>query len=84
MSKLVELLLNKDVDVNVQNKLKKETALMFAVKAGSDEIVKLLLEKGYSFDRDLSFTLYQGDAHTEAAWATQAADSLRFWITKSL
>jgi predicted alpha/beta superfamily hydrolase len=49
-----------------------------------DHAHKLLLEKGYSFDRDLSFTLYQGDAHTEAAWATQAADSLRFWITKSL
>jgi GDP-D-mannose dehydratase len=47
-------------------------------------LAELLLEKGYSFDRDLSFTLYQGAAHTEAAWATQAADSLRFWITKSL
>jgi len=44
----------------------------------------LLIEKGYSFDRDLSFTLYEGAAHTEAAWATQALDSLRFWINKSL
>jgi hypothetical protein len=49
-----------------------------------DHAHKLLLEKGYSFDRDLSFTLYEGAAHTEGAWATQASDSLRFWITKSL
>jgi len=49
-----------------------------------DHAHKLLLEKGYSFDSDLSFTKYEGHAHTEAAWATQAADSLRFWINKSL
>jgi predicted alpha/beta superfamily hydrolase len=49
-----------------------------------DHAHKLLLEKGYSFDSDLSFTKYEGHAHTEAAWANQAADSLRYWINKSL
>lgn len=49
-----------------------------------DHAHKLLIDKGYSFDRDLAFTLYKGAAHTESAWATQAADSLRFWINKSL
>lgn len=43
-----------------------------------------LLNRGYSFDRDLAFTLYKGGAHTEADWADQSLDSLRFWITKSL
>jgi hypothetical protein len=49
-----------------------------------DHAHKLLLEKGYSFDSDLSFTKYEGHAHTEAAWATQSSDSLRYWINKSL
>ena len=49
-----------------------------------DHAHKLLIEKGYSFDRDLSFTCYEGAAHTESAWAAQAGDSLRFWINKSL
>ena len=45
---------------------------------------KLLLEKGYSFENDLAFTLYEGAAHTESAWAAQAGDSIGFWINKSL
>lgn len=49
-----------------------------------DHAHKLLIEKGYSFENDLAFTKYQGHAHTESAWASQAGDSLRFWITKSL
>ena len=49
-----------------------------------DHAHELLLAKGYSFEKDLSFKLYVGDAHTESAWAKQSQDSLRFWITKSL
>ena len=49
-----------------------------------DHAHQLLLDKGYSFDRDLAFTLYEGAAHTESAWAAQVGDSLRFWINKSL
>lgn len=49
-----------------------------------DHAHELLLTKGYSFEKDLSFNLYVGDAHTESAWAKQSQDSLRFWITKSL
>ena len=45
---------------------------------------KLLKQKGYSFDRDLSFKIYEGAAHTEAAWAVQSLDSIRYWINKSL
>jgi enterochelin esterase-like enzyme len=49
-----------------------------------DHAHKLLLDKGYSFDHDLSFVFYDGAAHTEAAWAAQVGDSLSFWINKSL
>lgn len=45
---------------------------------------KLLLEKGYSFDRDMEFTLYKGAAHTESAWATQSIDSLKYWMKEWL
>lgn len=42
----------------------------------------LLKNRGYVFGEDALFTIYPSHAHTEADWAVQAADSLKFWLEK--
>lgn len=43
---------------------------------------ELLIQKGYSQERDFFFSFYPGAAHEEAAWAIQSIDSLRNWFEK--
>lgn len=43
---------------------------------------ELLIQKGYSQERDFFFSFYPGAAHDEASWAIQSIDSLRNWFEK--
>ena len=72
--KLVELLLKKNADVNIQNKdipyfnVKKETALMFAVTHNHDRIVELLLER-----KDINLDITNKDGKTALMIAAESS-----------